>query len=112
MDRRHPVIEEIKQLEFQASAADGNLILDSNWLMKNLIRALEQGRADDKIEVFERRMENYNTQTKPLAGLYHQESLLAEINGIGTIEEVFSRIKSIIDGLNGIINDKTSLSEL
>lgn len=44
MGKRHPVIEEIKQLEFQASAADGNLIIDSNWLMKNLIRAVEQGR--------------------------------------------------------------------
>mmetsp|Transcript_21383 Transcript_21383/g.52633 ORF Transcript_21383/g.52633 Transcript_21383/m.52633 type:complete len:797 (+) Transcript_21383:449-2839(+) len=43
-DDHHAVIQEIKQLEFQASAADGNLILDSSWLMKNLIRAVEQGR--------------------------------------------------------------------
>ncbi|CAJ1951986.1 unnamed protein product [Cylindrotheca closterium] len=38
------VIQEIQQLDFQASAADGNLFLDSSWLMKNLVRAVEQGR--------------------------------------------------------------------
>ena len=62
-------------------------------------RALEQGRADDKIEVFERRMENYKTQTQPLADLYRAEGLLAEVNGVGTIEEVFGRVEGIIDNL-------------
>lgn len=64
-------------------------------------RALEQGRADDKIEVFERRIENYNTQTQPLAGLYQADGLLAEVDGIGTIEEVFERITAIMDPLSG-----------
>lgn len=62
-------------------------------------RALEQGRADDKIEVFERRMENYNTQTKPLADLYQAEGLLAEVDGVGTIEEVFGRVAGVMDPL-------------
>jgi adenylate kinase len=63
-------------------------------------RAIEQGRADDTIEVFERRMDNYKTQTQPLANLYGAEGLLREIDGMGTIKEVFSRVETIMDPLS------------
>jgi len=62
-------------------------------------RAIEQGRADDTTEVFERRMENYNTQTKPLASLYGAENLLAEVDGFGSIEEVFERVSGVLNTL-------------
>ena len=61
-----------------------------------LQRAKEQGRADDKIEIFEKRMENYKTQTLPLAALYAADGVLKEVDGVGMVEEVFARIKSLL----------------
>ena len=49
-------------------------------------------RDDDKPEAIDRRLEVYTTQTKPVIEAYRSEGIVIEINGTGSIEEVFERI--------------------
>jgi len=57
-----------------------------------LIRAKEQGRADDTEDVVRRRLEVYEEQTAPLIDVYSNRGILASIDGIGSIDEVAERI--------------------
>lgn len=52
-------------------------------------RATDEGRADDNEETIRRRLEVYSAQTVPLVD-YYGEAVL-RIDGVGTMEEVFSR---------------------
>lgn len=49
-------------------------------------------RPDDKREVVEERMRVYKEQTAPLAEYYKRQGLLIQIDGNGTVSEVFDRI--------------------
>jgi hypothetical protein len=39
-----PIVQEIQQLNFKASSSDGNLFMDSKWLMNNLVGTVKRGR--------------------------------------------------------------------
>ena len=54
-------------------------------------------REDDKEEVVKKRIETYHKQTSPLINYYEQASLLREIDGTGTIDEIFAKISKILD---------------
>lgn len=58
-----------------------------NRLMK---RAAQEGRADDNEETIRRRLEVYEAETAPLVEFYGDA--VHRIDGIGEIDEVFSRI--------------------
>lgn len=53
-------------------------------------------RADDNAEVAAKRLKVYWEQTAPVADYYEQASLLAKVDGVGTVQEVFSRIMSAL----------------
>ncbi len=57
-----------------------------------LNRAVEQGRADDTEDVIRRRLEVYTEQTAPLTAVYNQRGLLAQVDGMGAVADVTSRI--------------------
>lgn len=59
-------------------------------------RLLERGRADDKLVTILHRMRVYRTQTKPLLDYFRAQRLLETIDGSGTPDEVFARIKQRI----------------
>jgi adenylate kinase len=59
-------------------------------------RAAEEGRSDDTEEVARKRMEVYAEQTAPVVDYYAQKGLLSRVLGEGTIEEVFQRIKGVL----------------
>jgi len=50
-------------------------------------------RDDDKESTIRNRLKVYNEQTAPLIEYYRKKNLLAEINGMGVIEEIFDRIR-------------------
>lgn len=54
-------------------------------------------RNDDKEEVIERRLEAYDSSTKPLKDYYRKKGNLVELNGVGSAEEVYSRISQALD---------------
>lgn len=61
-----------------------------------LNRAQEQGRADDTEEVIRRRLEVYEEQTAPLIELYASRGILAEVDGLGSVNDVTGRIMKAI----------------
>ena len=58
-----------------------------------LKRAEIEGRADDNKETIEKRMEVYLQQTMPVVEWYQQQSLLLELDGGKTIDEVSADIR-------------------
>lgn len=56
-----------------------------------------EGRSDDTEEKVKTRLKVYWNETRPVQEHYEQKSLLKEIEGMGTIDEVFERIKSILN---------------
>ena len=66
-----------------------------------LQRAEIEGRADDTPETIANRMKVYRDQTQPLLAYYRQRGLLATVDGLGTPDEVFDRVKACVDGKKG-----------
>jgi len=62
-------------------------------------RLAERGRADDKPEVIRQRLQSYYRQTQPLLDYYEKKKLLRPIDGTGPPDQVFQRIKRVIDEL-------------
>jgi len=58
-------------------------------------------RADDRIETIRERLRVYKQQTEPVAEVYRQKGLLAEVDGTGTIDEVFGFVIGILGGARG-----------
>ncbi|MDR2868786.1 MAG: adenylate kinase [Bacteroidales bacterium] len=61
-----------------------------------LKRAEIENRADDTIEVLEKRIANYFELTKPLEQYYAAQGKLQTINGMQSIEEVFADICKLL----------------
>ena len=55
-------------------------------------RAAAEGRADDTPEVVRNRLDKYTSQTAPVIDYYRQQGQLTVVNGVGSLDEVFSRI--------------------
>lgn len=62
-----------------------------------LDRASIEGREDDKQEVIENRFREYDEKTIPVAEFYKEKGIFHEINGIGSVEEVFERLSCKIE---------------
>jgi adenylate kinase len=61
--------------------------------LKRLIKRAEiEGRADDNEETILKRLAIYNDDTKPIINKYRELGIVHEIDGMGTIEDVASRI--------------------
>ncbi len=55
-------------------------------------RAAEQGRTDDNDESIAKRLAIYESETAPILEVYRERGVAFEIDGIGTLDEVFERI--------------------
>ena len=65
-----------------------------------LLRGKDSGRADDASEeVIRERLAVYHKQTAVVADYYAAQGKYASVNGVGTMDEVFDRIATVIDGL-------------
>lgn len=68
--------------------------VDDDELFKRLSA---RGRKDDSPDVIRERLETYSRQTKPLVEYYEQQGIHRPVDGKGTPEEVFERIKTVVD---------------
>lgn len=59
-------------------------------------RARKDGRSDDTKEVISRRLEVYNTETRPVVEFYRSRGILMEIEGEGSPDDVFQRLRSVV----------------
>jgi len=62
-------------------------------------RLMARGRGDDKPDVIRERMATYKRQTMPLSDYYRQGKLLHAIDAMGTVDEVFSRLRGAVEQL-------------
>ena len=65
-------------------------------VMRITRRAAKEGRSDDTEEVARNRMKIYSVQTAPVVDYYARKGVLTRILGDGTAEEVFQRIKGVL----------------
>lgn len=96
-------IEQVGELDAMLGAAGTSLsrvielTVDIDEVVGRLVkRAAEQGRADDTEDVIRRRLEVYAEQTAPLTALYASHGLLAQVDGMGTVDEVSARILAVL----------------
>ena len=77
-----------------------NLQVEEEELINRLLeRGKVSGRSDDNLETIKSRLDVYHKQTAPLADYYIGEGKHVAIKGMGTIEEIFGRIKDAVNNL-------------
>ena len=77
-----------------------NLQVEEEELVSRLLeRGKVLGRSDDNLETIKSRLDVYHKQTAPLADYYVGEGKHVGIHGMGTVEEIFDRIKEAINNL-------------
>jgi adenylate kinase len=73
------------------------LVADELELTARMLRrASQEGRTDDNPQTIAHRMEVYRQQTAPLLDYYRFKGVLTPIDGMGTPDEVFARIKAAV----------------
>lgn len=60
-------------------------------------RAAEEGRSDDTEEAFNNRLDKFRRETFPVAGYYKGQGKLNDVNGLGTVEDIFGRIRNAVE---------------
>jgi adenylate kinase len=90
-----------KLLELKKTGISRVIVLDvdEEELIKRLInRGKTSGRSDDMDEKVQRnRQEVYKKETLPVAAYYAKARKVSHVDGMGSIEEIFSRIASELD---------------
>lgn len=66
-----------------------------------LERLAGRGRQDDDREIIRQRLQQYDKWTRPLLDYYSNRGVLQIIDGLGTTDEVFDRIKKIVSKCQG-----------
>ena len=73
---------------------------DAELIRRLLERGKNSGRADDKNEaIIANRINEYNTKTAPLKEYYSAQNKLSEIEGIGSVDDITSKLNEVIDTL-------------
>ena len=71
---------------------------DTREIVERLLqRAQTEGRTDDTEDVIRRRQEVYSELTEPLIGVYRERGILIEVDGMGEVDDVTSRIFAALD---------------
>ena len=75
------------------------LVVDNAELEKRLLnRGKNSGRPDDaNPEVIQKRIVEYNSKTAPVANYYKNQKKFTSINGVGTVDEIFTSICNVVD---------------
>ena len=77
------------------SSLDAVVLLgaDTDEVVERLLkRAVDQGREDDTEDVIRHRQDVYHEQTEPVIALYRERGLVAEVDGLGSVDEVAARV--------------------
>ena len=64
-----------------------------------ILRAEKENRADDKKEVIENRLREYENKTIPVIDFYDQQSKYFAINGVGSVDDVYERLTDKIEDI-------------
>jgi adenylate kinase len=101
-------VSQVAELDSMLSEAgqqlDAVVVLTVNEdevVQRLLRRARDENRADDTEEVMRHRQEVYAEQTAPLIKVYDEHGLLVEVDGMGSVDEVSSRVFDALDQTSG-----------
>lgn len=73
-------------------------VADNELRNRLKLRGLTSGRSDDQNEEkINNRIKVYKSETLPVADYYRDQSKFKEINGVGSVEEIFNHICMVID---------------
>lgn len=76
------------------------LTVDEDAVVDRLLKRAEtDGRSDDTEEVIRERQAIYRRETAPLTDVYGQRGLLVQVDGMGSVDEVFDRISKALEGV-------------
>ena len=83
-------------LERRAMSVDGviELAVPRDELVR---RMLARKREDDDPEIFSRRIVSFEEQTAPLLDYYARQGKLASIDGLGSADEIFERVRQAVE---------------
>ena len=74
------------------------LVVDEEAVVQRLLKRREiEGRRDDTEESIRTRMRVYHEQTAPLIAYYRGRGILAEVDGMDTMDEVEKRIEEALE---------------
>ena len=75
-----------------------DLQVENHELIDRLLKRGEtSGRSDDNMETIKKRLEVYQTKTAPVSDFYKNKNKYASIHGMGTIDEIFGRIATVLN---------------
>lgn len=86
-------------LEFKKAPIDIviSLVVPEDELIARLVnRGAVSGRSDDNEETARKRYIEYLTKTAPVANYYGEQEKLVELQGVGTVEEIYHSISNSI----------------
>lgn len=72
------------------------LTVPEQELIKRILSRGE-GRSDDTPEKVRTRLEVYRNETEPVLNHYKEKGVVTEVDGVGTINEIFERIIEVLD---------------
>ena len=97
-------VAQVEELDAMLSAGGHELdavvalTVDQDELVARLLnRARTEGRADDTEDVIRHRQQVYTDQTAPLIAVYRDRGLLREVDGMGSVDEVSSRVFAALE---------------
>jgi len=94
--RTIPQAESLKQMFDNNKIALNKAVLltvsDEEIIKRIKGRAEQEGRADDTEDVARNRLDVYRKQTAPIVDFYRKESILTEVKGEDTMDNVFNAI--------------------
>jgi adenylate kinase len=110
-DQKGFIFDGFPRTSEQAEALDGilsekgtsvsvmiSLEVQEDELVDRLLkRAVEEGRADDNIDVIKNRIKVYNEVTSQVADYYSKKNRYRSVVGTGSVEEIFERICTVIE---------------
>ena len=86
----------LKERGEEVSVVIGLEVEDEELISRIVARGKTSGRADDNAETAKKRLENYYNQTLPLKDYYVKQGKYASINGMGSIDDIYSNISEVI----------------
>jgi adenylate kinase len=76
------------------------LTVDEDAVVQRLLKRAEtDGREDDTEEVIRERQAIYRRETAPLTEVYSTRGLLVQVDGMGSVEDVFARVRAALEGV-------------
>lgn len=70
---------------------------ENELINRLLIRGETSGRSDDNLETIRKRLEIYHVKTEPVNDFYKKLNKYVAINGLGSVDEIFDRIRQVLE---------------